>query len=624
MRQASGGNEMKKEDFERIGAAYLPNGRCAFTVWAPFAKNVELELVSPIGRRVGLESQRDGYHYAVLEGIASGSLYYCVLDGKDKKPDPASRSQPQGVHGPSEVISQNFEWKDSSWHGISLEQYIIYEIHAGVFTDEGTFEAIIPLLKELKFLGITAIELMPVAQFPGNRNWGYDGVFPFAVQQSYGGPVGLKRLVNACHMENIAVVMDVVYNHLGPEGNYLGYFAPYFNNQYQTPWGQAINFDAAYSDEVRNFFIKNALYWIEEFHIDSLRLDALHAIMDLSPVQFLQDLASAVHGESNRLDRKIYLFAESDRNDARLVKPIESGGIGLDVLWNDDFHHSLHTLLTGEQHGYYKDFDGFNDLVKSLGNGFVYTGQYSNYRKRRHGSFSRDLPASNFAVFSQNHDQVGNRLMGERLSQLVPFKRLKLAAGAVLLSPFVPLLFMGEEYGETAPFLYFVSHSDPELIEATRQGRRAEFSSFSWQGEPPDPQDESTFLRSKLHRELIQEGWHAKLYEFYRELINIRRVMPALSKLDNKAMELTTREDTKLLAIRRWVDSQEVFIILNFGEKQTRIELPFPGNWQKELDSEEQRWGGDKTSLHVEVESSGENSLSIEPESLVVYSLEKQ
>ncbi len=375
---------------------------------------------------------------------------------------------------------------------------IMYELHAGTFIPEGTFDAVIPGLDHLKDLGINATDIMPVAQFPGERNWGYDGVYPFAVQNSYGGPDGLKRIVNECHTKGIAVILDVIYNHLGPEGNYLRDYGPYFTDRYKTPWGQAINFDGPYSNEVRNFFIENALSWLKNYHIEGLRIDAIHGIYDMSAQPFLPELAERVEEFSQQEGRKFYLIAESDLNNSYALRPRDSGGSGLDALWCDDFHHALHTLLTGETDGYYVDFGKIGHLVKSFREGFVYSGQYSAFRKRNHGNSSADIPPDRFVVFSQNHDQTGNRLKGERLSSLVSFESLKLAAGVVLLSPYIPLIFMGEEYGETAPFLFFISHSDPELIKAVRQGRKDEFKTFNWKDEPPDPQDIETFMRSKL------------------------------------------------------------------------------------------------------------------------------
>ena len=441
-----------------LGATYLGNGKTRFEVWAPLASRVDLHILSPKDRIVAMEPRARGYHEIVADKVAPGSRYFYRFNDKER-PDPASRFQPEGVHGPSEVVKTDFRWQDRNWFGPELKDYVIYELHVGAFTPEGTFDAIIPRLEYLKELGITAVELMPVAQFPGARNWGYDGVAPFAPQNSYGGPEGLKQLVDACHENGLAVVLDVVYNHLGPEGNYLGEFGAYFTDRYHTPWGWAVNFDGPDSDEVRKYFIQNALYWVGEFHIDALRLDAVHAILDHSPRPFLLELGEAVHREAGRIHRRIYLMPESADNDARLLRARELGGFALDAQWNDDFHHCLHVLLTGERSGYYEDYSRVDQLAKSFRQGFVYSGEYSGFRKRRHGSPAGDIPAERFVVFSQNHDQVGNRMFGDRLCRLAGFEGAKLAAGAVLLSPFVPLLFMGEEYGETAPFPWHASTS---------------------------------------------------------------------------------------------------------------------------------------------------------------------
>jgi maltooligosyltrehalose trehalohydrolase len=495
------------------------------------------------------------------------------------------------VYGPSEVIDSLFHWEDEGWCGIPLRNYIIYELHVGTYTENGSFDAVIPHLDTLRDLGITAVELMPVAEFPGERNWGYDGVYPFAVQSSYGGPAGLKRLVNACHTKGLAVVLDVVYNHLGPEGNYLRDYGPYFTDRYKTPWGSAVNFDGPYSDEVRRYFLENALYWIRDFHVDALRIDAVHAMMDFSARPFLEELALAVQEEAALLGRRIYLMPESALNDTRLICSRELGGFGLDAQWNDDFHHALHTLLTGEKTGYYRDFGCLRHLAKAYQEGYVYTGEPSAYRRRRHGRPSREIPAERFIVFSQNHDQVGNRIKGERLVNLVPFEALKLAAGVVLLSPFIPLLFMGEEYGEEAPFPYFISHSDPELIRAVREGRREEFASFGWQEDPPDPNAEETFLAAKLNHKLRQKGKHEVLLNLYKELIRLRKKLPALRRLSKEGMEVACMEKENVLLIRRRYEQGQGIAVFHFGEERAVTVLPFPtGNWIKRLDSTEERW----------------------------------
>jgi maltooligosyltrehalose trehalohydrolase len=603
-----------------LGATYLGDGCCQFVVWAPFAPRVQVHIMAPQEHVLPLDKDERGYHQTTASNIKPGSLYLYQLNGQKERPDPASRFQPQGVHGPSQVTDPRFPWQDSRWSGLPLQEFIIYEIHVGTFSPEGTFAAVIPYLDELKGLGITAIELMPVAQFPGNRNWGYDSVYPFAVQDSYGGPEGLKRLVNACHQKGLAIVLDVIYNHLGPEGNYIADFGPYFTDRYRTPWGAALNFDGPYSDEVRRFFIENAVYWLTEFHIDALRLDALHAILDISSYPFLEELALAFHEQAAGMKRQAYLIAESAANDARLIKPGEIGGYNLDALWNDDFHHSLHALLTDEQTGYYQDFGRLQHLAKAFQEGFVYSGQYSCYWQRKHGVSSQDIPAHRFVVFAQNHDQVGNRMLSERLSQLVPFEALKLAAGVVLLSPFLPLLFMGEEYGETAPFPYFISHSEPGLVEAVRKGRRDEFAAFQWQGELPDPQSQDTFLSAKLNHHLKDEGQHRVLLESYRELIRLRKETPALAYLSKDNTEVWGDESARLLLIRRWKGNNEAVILFNFSDNQVSIPLPVPaGRWEKSFDSAEERWQGKGSIVPEQLDSKGEVALTLNPLALALF-----
>ncbi len=538
-----------------------------------------------------------------IDDLSQETEYLHRLEEDRDRPDPASHFQPHGVHGPSQVVNHHrFVWQDQAWQGLDLAEMIICELHVGAFTPSGTFEAIIPRLNELKGLGVNALEIMPIGQFPGERNWGYDGVYPFAVQNSYGGPDALKRLVNACHLAGLAVVLDVVCNHLGPEGNYLWDFGPYFTDRYRTPWGDAVNFDGAYSDEVRHFFIENARHWFTRYHLDGPRLDAVHAIHDQRATPLLRELAEHTKALSRALYRPCHLIAECDLNDARLISPPEVGGCGLDAVWSDDFHHALHSLLTGERHGYYQDFGAVHHLVKALGEGFAYAGEYSSYRQHRHGSSSQDRPCRQFVVFSQNHDQVGNRMLGERLSRLVAFEALKLSAGLVLLSPYVPLLFMGEEYGEEAPFLYFASHADGDLIEAVQTGRREEFSSFEWQGEPPDPQSIQTFLRSKLHWPERKEGRPQTLFNFYEALIKLRRKTPCLSNLDKSRLKVQGWEDRKTLLVKRWTDneSSRALCFFNLNNEDGRLETPAfvpEPVWQKQFDSSEMRWDGPGTAL---------------------------
>jgi maltooligosyltrehalose trehalohydrolase len=569
---------------------------------------------------MALNPSEHGYFCADFSDVGPGTLYRYRLDGGIERPDPASRFQPQGVHGPSQVVDNHFPWTDHSWRGLALDKYVLYELHVGTFTPEGSFDAIMQRIADLKQLGITAIELMPVAQFPGNRNWGYDGVYPYAAQDSYGGPAALKGLVNACHEQDMAIVLDVVYNHLGPEGNYSADFGDYFTDLYKTPWGQSLNFDASGSDEVRRYFIENALQWVTDFHVDALRLDAIHAIVDPSAIPFLQELAGEVHARAEELDRLIYLLPESNRNDAREVTAADLGGLGLDSVWNDDFHHALHVLLTGEQTGYYEDFQGIEDLALAFRKGFVYSGQYSKYRGRHHGNSSEKIPGEGLIVFAQNHDQVGNRLLGDRLGQTASFEQLKLAAGTVLLAPYVPLLFMGEEYGEIAPFQYFVSHGDPALVEAVRQGRTEEFARFRWDRQIPDPQSEQTFRRSKLNWELRNKGRHRVLLDFYRELLRMRREIPALAQLDKKSTEVTAFPREKVLLVRRSSGASEIFAVFNFNPRPVQLSLPVPaGNWQKRLDSAESRWQGERSEVPDSIDSNGRVPFSLAAYALCLF-----
>ncbi len=604
------------------GARYRGSGFCRFRVWAPLRESVSVNILSPVRRVVPLERDDRGYWTGSVRELYPGARYLYRLDQDRQRPDPASRYQPEGVHGPSEIIDPDaFAWEDDAWKGIPLSDYIIYELHIGVFTPEGTFQAIIPRLDYLTELGITALEIMPVSQFPGDRNWGYDGVYPFAPQNSYGGPDSLKALVNACHKKGIAVILDVVYNHMGPDGNYLSDFGPYFTSRYRTPWGDAVNFDGAYSDEVRRFFIDNALYWLSEFHMDALRLDAIDTIYDFGARHFLAQLAEAVHGVAGHSGIRKFLIAESDLNDVRVIEPPGAGGYNLDAQWNDDFHHALHALLTGEDKGYYRDFGGIEHLEKAFREGFVYSGQYSRYRKRTHGNSSKDRPVHQFVVCSQNHDQTGNRMLGERLSQLISFEQLKLAAGCVILSPYIPLLFMGEEYGERAPFRYFVSHIDRHLIDAVREGRQREFARFEWSGAIPDPQDEGTFAGTRIDPQLRLSGSHRRLFEYYVHVIKLRRSVPALEVLSREGMEVSAFGRERGILVHRLRGQSEVLMLCSFHNEPVFLTSIVPdGVWEKILDSSSPKWGGpsDRTPDAV-VSRSQEISFPMNPHSVVLY-----
>jgi maltooligosyltrehalose trehalohydrolase len=607
-------------DDRPLGATFMQDGSASFLVWAPRASHVDLHLSAPQKKLLPMRALPGGYFHVEPSGIESGAEYKFVLDGEKERPDPVSRFQPHGVHGPSQLLRSQFEWSDHRWRGLELSRYVIYELHVGTFTPEGTFDAIIPRLATLKDLGITAIELMPVSQFSRDRNWGYDGVYPFAVQDSYGGPEALKRLVDACHRNGLAIILDVVYNHLGPEGNYSADFGPYFTKNYKTEWGDALNFEGPDSDPVRRFFIENALQWVNDFHFDALRLDAVHAILDISARPFIRELAAAVEGAAARAQRLVYLMPESNRNDAHMMRPSDRGGWGLDSVWNDDFHHALHYLLTGERDGYYQDYDGLEDLACSLRRGFIFTGQYSKYRRRSHGNSTIGLAGENFIVFAQNHDQIGNRRLGDRLTKLISFEALKLAAAAVLLSPFLPFIFMGEEYGEEAPFQYFVSHGDPGLVEAVRAGRRAEFSCFNDHVEVPDPQSPSTFLASKLNWNLRGGGRHQTLWNVHRELLRLRREIPALSNLDLSCVKTTINAGGDVLSMHRWHENSHAFVVLHFGNDLVRTAVPIPaGPWRTILDSSDAKWGPGNSVVPKSLDSDGEVDLELQPNTALLF-----
>jgi maltooligosyltrehalose trehalohydrolase len=526
---------------------------------------------------------------AEVGNAGAGTEYWYRIDGERDRPDPVSRALAGGVHGASRVVDpRDFAWSDAGWRGLAMAELIIYELHVGTFTPAGTFDAAIERLPYLVDLGVTALELMPVAEFPGGRNWGYDGVSLYAPQGSYGGPEGLRRLVDAAHRAGLAVLLDVVYNHLGPEGNYLRDFGPYFSDRYRTAWGEGFNLDGPDSDEVRRYLVDNAVYWIHEFRLDGLRLDAADRIVDLSPVHLAEELGAAVHAEAEALGRRPLVIAEIDSNDPRWVRRREVGGFGLDGHWSDDFHHAVHVALTGERAGYYADFGGVGPVAKALGERYVHDGGYSPYRQRRHGRPACDVPGDRLVVCVQNHDQVGNRAFGERLAALADPAGVRLAAAVLLLAPYVPLLFMGEEYGERSPFLYFVSHGDPALIEAVRQGRRQEFAGFGWRDEVPDPQAEATFAASRLRWESAGEPGHAALLALYRDLLRLRRALPLLRP---GAAEPEVRHDQRegWVAMRRSNDDQALDAVFNFAAEPRAVPA---GGAELLLASDDLRYGG--------------------------------
>ncbi|HYC56671.1 MAG TPA: malto-oligosyltrehalose trehalohydrolase [Candidatus Binatia bacterium] len=536
-------------------------------VWAPAARRVECVIE---GKARAMQREQRGHWTCEVE---IGASYAFLLDGEGPFPDPRSRWQPRGVHEASVALRlDEFEWKDDTFTPVPLSHAVLYELHVGTFSPSGTYAGAAEKLPYLRDLGVTHIELMPLATFPGNHGWGYDGVCLYAPHPAYGPPRQLQELVQAAHDEGIAVLLDVVYNHLGPDGNHLERFGPYFTDRYRTPWGPAVNFDGPGSDEVRAFFIDNALAWLRDYHFDGLRLDAVHAILDTRAVHFLEELTARVRQLEESMGRRLVLVAESDANDPRLVWPLERGGFGLDAHWMDDFHHALHAALTGERDGYYADFGSIEQLAHALRRAYVFEGQYSGFRDRSHGRPRENVRQDQMVVFSQNHDQVGNRGFGERLSQIVDVPALKAAAALVLLGPFVPLLFQGEEWAASTPFLYFTDHQNAELARAVREGRRREFAAFDWEGrgQVPDPQAPETFAASRLRWEELATEPHAQMHAWYREMLKLRREHGAGDlvhvELDEKQSVLLLQRDRLIVAI-------------NIGEAAVAVEPP-PGAWE--------------------------------------------
>lgn len=575
------------------GAVPLTDGSTRFSVWAPKARLVEVVITRDgTAESHPLAPGSDGVHRGTVRRVPAGSDYSYRLDGGPDRPDPVSRWRPRGVHGPTRVVDPAaFQWTDGAWRGLETADLAIYELHVGTFTLGGTFDGAIERLPALRELGVTALEIMPVAEFPGGRNWGYDGVSLYAAQSTYGGPNGLKRLVDAAHRAGLAVLLDVVYNHLGPEGNYLGEFGPYFSDRYRTAWGVGFNLDGPDSDEVRRYLVDNAVYWVTEYHLDGLRLDAADRIVDLSPAHVVEEIGEAVHAQGEALGRRTLVIAEIDANDPRWVRGRDVGGYGLDAHWSDDFHHAVHVALTGERSGYYADFVDPGAVAKALGERYVNDGRYSPHRRRSHGRPAVDVPADRFVVCVQNHDQTGNRARGERLAALVSPEALRLAAAILLLSPYVPLLFMGEEHGETNPFLYFVSHGDPALVEAVREGRRREFESFGWAGDVPDPQAEDTFEASRPRWEQAESPGGARLRALYRDLLRLRRSEAALRP---GAAEVRVRRDDAAgwAAVRYEREGEVLEGIFNLSSEARIVPLDQARRWSLVLSSDSPGYGG--------------------------------
>jgi maltooligosyltrehalose trehalohydrolase len=557
--------------------ANVVEGGVHFRVWAPNAERVEVVVDGPNGTETSarhvLTADANGYFVGVVGDITAGARYRYSLDGGQPFPDPCSRSQPDGPHEASEVVDPSgFDWHDAGWPGLLPDGLAIYELHVGTFTPEGTFDAAIARLADLRDLGISAIELMPLAEFPGRRNWGYDGVDLFAPFSGYGGPEGLRRFVDAAHTLGLGVLLDVVYNHFGPDGNYLRIYSnDYFTDRHVTPWGDAVNYDGPNSQHVRHFVLQNVRYWLEEYHLDGLRLDAVHEIIDTSPRHLLAEIAAVGHSVPGR---SVVIIAEDHRNLVHQIRPAANGGFGLDGVWADDFHHALRTYLTGEREGYYANYPGaLADVAATIEQGFLFQGQMRPATGEIRGTQVTDEPAREFVFCSENHDQVGNRALGERLNHLIDRERYLVASAVLLLAPETILLFQGQEFATSRPFQFFTDHN-AELGALVTEGRRKEFAGFAAFADPvrrekiPDPQADTTFQQSVL--DWGERERNAEVYNLYRTLLALRRSDPVLSQ----QQRLQTRARAvgeHLLALRRWHDTDERLLLANFGQEPAAL-----------------------------------------------------
>lgn len=586
-----------------------------FTVFAPLKESMKLKIISPDENEINMVKNEAGYFSVEYKCNSDEIDYFFVIDGETQLPDPASRYQPDGPHSFTRAVDYEGFTKShvSDYRPVRFEDYIMYEVHIGTFSDEGTFDGFIKKIPYLKELGINAVEIMPVAQFPGDRNWGYDGTYPFAVQNSYGGPAEFKRLIDECHKVGIAVVLDVVYNHFGPEGNYFWSYGPYFTDKYKTPWGEAINFDGAYSNQVRDMFIENVIYWFKYFDIDALRFDAIHAIFDFSARHILSEIRGAVDDLMRETKRVYYMIAESDLNDNKVISDVKDRGYGFDGQWMDDFHHALHAFITGELKGFYSDFGSIEDIVKSYNEGYVHSGDYSKFRNRNHGNSSAGYTPDNFIVFSQNHDMIGNRMHGERLITLTSFEKAKLSAAVYLFSPYIPFIFMGEEYGETSPFCYFVSHTDKGLIEAVKKGRKEEFKDFVTDIEPFDPFAIETYDKSKLHGDLYKKDLHSGMFNLYRDIIAFRKqssLYNGILRCDFTASLLSS--DVIITELK-----EKLIVIYNFSEEEYIYQMKKHGKWKKLFSSESEVYSG-KGDNNPEIVSSSDE-ITLKAYGFIVY-----
>jgi maltooligosyltrehalose trehalohydrolase len=609
------------------GARFISENDCEFVLWAPHAFSVQLIIVKPLPKILFPEKDKDNYWRIVVADCRPGTRYFYQIDNKEPLPDPASVSQPDGIEGSSDILNfSDMNWEDQEWHNIPFSTLIIYELHVGTYSPEGTFDGLLSKLDYLSRLGINAIEIMPVSQFSGQQNWGYDGVFSNAVQNTYGGAFGFMKLINECHKRGIALILDVVYNHHGPEGNYINKFAPYMSETHSTAWGKAFNYDGPHCEGVRNFFVQNALMWFRDFHIDGLRMDAVHAMHDNSEKHIIREISEAVRDLNIKSGKSHYLIGEVNLNDVAYTRPIINGGYGLDAQWNDDFHHALHIKTTGEKNGYYVDFTDKTCFANVLKKAFILDGKYSKFRGRGFGKPAGTTTADKFIVYSQNHDQVGNRRYGDRKSSLVSFEMQKLIAACVILSPYIPMLFMGEEFGEVNPFRFFIDFKSEYLNQLITRGRDNEFKMLGYKVTSKGycPMEAETIKGSKLNWKLTDANIHsAKIYNFYKKLIEIRKTHLVLRIPDRKKMIVNENKNKnknkKLLTIKRWQGRHKVIMLLNFSKRTVKYKIDAENRkYYKTIDSSDLFWGGIGSRCPTMITDG--NYLYIGSESIVVYS----
>lgn len=579
-----------------VGANFEGNS-CRFAVWAPYHKQVKLFLDAK-NELLDMQPAGDGYFTLQTTRAKPNDTYLYRLDSAKTKPDPASHYQPKGVFGASAVIDHaNYVWSDNAWGGLDLEDLVFYEVHVGAFTLEGAFKSMLPRIKELADFGFNALELMPIVQFSGKRNWGYDGVFPFAVQNTYGEPDDLKALVDECHRRGMALFLDLVYNHVGPEGNCLNDYGPYFPADRLGRWGPKVNLDGDGSLGVRNYFLENTRHWFSLYHIDGIRLDAVFTMHDKSPKHFLAELAEQASFLSEASGRKFHLISESGYHIPEVLASPDLGGYGFNGEWLDDYQHAVFAAITGERRGYYSNYGSMNEVVEALNKGYINVGDELGFKRKVHGKSYGEVPANQLVVFSQNHDQVGNRLLGDRLISIAGLEAAKLAAAMVLLSPYVPLLFMGEEYGETSPFLFFTDFEDKKLIAGVRKGRKSELAAFHWAGKVADPQSLDTYQKSKVNWQLRQSEEGKKTLGYFHALLDLRK-NPLFHPKKNTQIKHAKIEKEKILLVQKQNQSSQALVTANFSSTPIEIRFPYDGEYIKVFDSAAEVWNGKGATLY--------------------------